>query len=245
MLQPRYHVTSGHLIDTASKVSPQIDIIIADTFALPSLLTIQDGTEYIPIDSVLAIGEVKSTYYKSKAYYKKCGGDLKVISGMNRPLIENTAYGGIKDTTLLPHMMLPLENRYLNSLYSFMICVDGGDFEFMDIKELLKSEEPEHLPATAVFLNKGIVAFAMPSDQGGITFNRYPSAVAPNEYNWCYFEGFIPEGGSLGGSHLAFLYGALVEHLANCHLDPPNAYQYMANVAGGRKSSLVWAKDIS
>ena len=79
MLEPRYHVTSGHLIDPESRVSPQIDIIIADNFGLPSLLTTQDGTEYIPITSVLAIGEVKSTYYKSKGYYEKVRDDLRVI----------------------------------------------------------------------------------------------------------------------------------------------------------------------
>ena len=35
MLEPRYHVTSGHLIDPESRVSPQIDIIIADNFGPP------------------------------------------------------------------------------------------------------------------------------------------------------------------------------------------------------------------
>ena len=66
MLPPRYYVTHGHLIDTTHRVSPQLDVIIADNFSLPSLLTTRDGTEYVPATSVLAIGEVKSTYYHSK-----------------------------------------------------------------------------------------------------------------------------------------------------------------------------------
>lgn len=68
MLPSRYYVTHGHLIDANGEVSPQLDIIIADNFNIPSLMTTKDGTEYIPIDSVYAIGEIKSTYYKSQDY---------------------------------------------------------------------------------------------------------------------------------------------------------------------------------
>jgi hypothetical protein len=65
MLPPRYYVTHGHLIDINGQVSTQLDLIIADNSNLPSLLTTRDGTEYIPIDSVYAVGEDKSNYYKS------------------------------------------------------------------------------------------------------------------------------------------------------------------------------------
>lgn len=71
MLPPRYYVTNGHLIDSNNRVSPQLDIVIADNFSLPSLLTTRDGTEYIPITSVYAIGEVKSTYYQSQRYFER------------------------------------------------------------------------------------------------------------------------------------------------------------------------------
>ncbi len=242
MLEPRYHVTSGHLIDSESRVSPQIDIIIADNFGLSSLLTTQDGTEYIPITSVLAIGEVKSTYYKSKGYYAKVRDDLKIISGMTRPLTENTAYGGITGDTLLTHSVLPSNNMYLNSLYSFLLCIDGGDFDFADIKDFLTSENPQHLPGTAVFLNKGVVAYGVKDDQGTLSFSKYPGEVESKDYDWCYFEGRVTEGGSLEGCHLALLYGAIVEHLSNCHLTPPSAYPYTAKLRSASSSSLAWAK---
>ena len=64
-LPSRYYVTSGHLIDSGSVVSPQLDIIIADNFGLPSLYTTKDGTQYIPVTSAHAIGEVKSTYARA------------------------------------------------------------------------------------------------------------------------------------------------------------------------------------
>lgn len=62
MLPKTLYVTHGHLIDCNGVVSPQLDIIIADTSNLPSLMTTKDGTEYIPIESAYAFGEIKSTY---------------------------------------------------------------------------------------------------------------------------------------------------------------------------------------
>ena len=224
-------------------MSPQIDIIIADNFGLPSLLTTRDGTEYIPITSVHAIGEVKSTYYRYHDYYKKMRDDLRYVSGMHRPLIENTAHGGIKDTTIVPHMMLPTNIRYLNNLYSFLFCIDGGDFSFDDLREILITEEPEYLPSTTVLLNRGVVAYGRPDQRGGVTLTKYPHEVSQGDYDWCFFAGLPTEGGSLEGAHLAYLYGKLVEHVSNSHLEPPNAYQYTEKMSGGRRSSLLWARD--
>ena len=117
MLHPRYHVTSGHLIDSSNLISPQVDIIIADNFNLPSLLKTKDGTEYVPITSVYAIGEVKSTYYHSQGYYEKLYDDLKAISEMDRPIVENTFFGGLDLTPLLvseaSRVQLPLQHTPL------------------------------------------------------------------------------------------------------------------------------------
>ena len=97
MLPPRYYVTSGHLIDQEGRVSPQLDVIVADNFNMPSLLTTKDGTEYVPITSVFAIGEVKSTYHHSKSYYDSFHNVLSLInSDLTRPLVENTAQEGVK-----------------------------------------------------------------------------------------------------------------------------------------------------
>ena len=244
MLPPRYYVTHGHLIDSESRVSPQIDIIIADNMGLPSLFTTNDGTEYVPVTSVYAIGEVKSTYYQSKKYYGKMRDDLREIAKLNRPLIENTAYGGIiKGNTRIDHSLLPTTIKHLNNFYSFLFCVDAGDFDFEAIKPILTSEHPEYLPNAAVFLNSGCVAYAKPDDRGGVTFNKYPNEVSPEDYDWCFMEGYPEDGGSPESSHLAFLYGSLIEHLSKSYLEPPNVYEYMASMSGARRSKLLWARD--
>ena len=156
ILSPRYYVTAGHLIDWQYRVSPQIDVIVADAFNLPSLYTTQDGTEYVPITSVFAIGEVKSTYYKSGAYFQKFEKSLSRIVRMHRPLTENTAFGGeLKGDTTLLDMVRGSKNKVLNHLFSFLFCVDAGDFSFKDVASHFNSTDPALLPNVTVLLNEG------------------------------------------------------------------------------------------
>jgi hypothetical protein len=93
MLPSRYHVISGHLIDENENISSQLDLIISDNNNLPSLFTTRDGTSYIPIESTYAIGEIKSTYYKSEKYIENF---IKVIKSIKQNLsheeVINTAY---------------------------------------------------------------------------------------------------------------------------------------------------------
>ena len=243
MLPPRYYVTNGHLIDTEGCVSPQLDVIIADNFSIPSLLTTKDCTEYVPITSVFAIGEVKSTYHNSKRYYDKFHNVLSLISSeLTRPLVENTVYGGLKPSTNMRDLYFGSPNKYLNNLYSFLLCIDGGDFDFENIKKLLTLANPELLPNMAVFLNAGIVAYAKRNDMS-LEFHKYPIEVKNDEYDWCFMQGVKAEEGSSEGTHLATLYDQLISHLSTSHLESPNAYRYTAKMSLFRRSSLIWAKD--
>ena len=239
MLPPRFYVTHGHLIDSERRVSPQLDIIIADNFSLPSLITTNDRTEYVPVTSVLAIGEVKSTYYQSKEYYRRFHETLTTISQMNRPLVENTIFQGINDATTIRDMTLGSTNRYLNNLYSFMICVDGGDFDFKKIRNLLVSTEVLKVPNVAIFLNKGIVAYADRHKLGAT--HKYPYEVKSSDFGWCFMELGGSEEGSMEGAHLAYLFGQLISHLSSSHLEPASAYEYIATEMISRKSSMIWA----
>ena len=245
MLPPRYYVTSGHLIDSQRRTSPQLDVIVADNFSLPSLLTTRDGTEYVPATSVLAIGEVKSTYYRSKGYYKKCHEDITFISShLSRPLLENTAYGGLQSHTTISDMALASSNKYLNHLYCFLLCIDAGDFDFADIQPLLNSTEPCLLPNMGVFLDKGIVMYANTAARGALHIHKYPIEVATADYDWCFVQGVENDDGSRAGAHLATLYSQLIMHLSTSHLRPADAYPYTRDVSMLRKSSLRWAKKI-
>ena len=241
MLPPRYYVTHGHLIDRNHIVSPQIDVIIADNFTLASLVTTQDGTEYVPATSVLAVGEVKSTYSASRQDYHGFHDKLTAVSKMHRPLIENTAYGGIGGHTVMSDMLLISPLRYLNNLYSFLLCIDAGDFDFDKIRGLLTTADVNQLPSTAVLLNRGIVGYGDRANLGARS--RYPNEAIKNDgdWAWCYAETIAPQTGTVEGANLSLLYAYLVQHLTHTRLDHPDIYEYVANKVTMRKSSLEWA----
>jgi len=238
MLPPRYYVSQGHLLDIFGNASSQLDVIVSDNFNLPSLMTTKDGTEYIPIDSVYSVGEIKSTFYKSRkpiVAFSKTIKDIK--ENLHHPDIINTAYGGVKDDTLLRDMVLGKGNRVLNRIFFFAIFVDGGDFKFEDVKSFYVNQDIKYLPNLVVILNKGTILRASFLDET-FGFNRYPEDPKDETEDWyfCPFPG--TNNSSLEGNHLGFLYYSLVEHLANSFLEPPSLKLYLLKLMIGRKSLL-------
>ena len=204
MLPPRYYVTSGHLIDPAGHISSQLDVIIADSHMLPSLLKTNDGTEFVPASSVFAIGEVKSAYYKSGQYFGNFCKTLERINGeLSRPAVENTAFE-LSPESEMHHVLLGSKHRCLNHLFAFLLCVDAGEFQLEQVAEVLTSSKAADLPNTAVFLTgdgAGILVYARVR-QNGLSFHKYPEEVAGEGYRWCLVRG-DEVGGTPRAAHLA------------------------------------------
>jgi hypothetical protein len=242
MLPKSLYVTQGHLIDRNGFVSPQLDVIIAEKTSLPSLLTTKDGTEYIPLDSVYAIGEIKSTYYKNKKYEKRfCEVVTQIKTEMAYQEIPNTAYHGVlNDDTIMRDMYLGSTNRTLNKLYSFMIYIDGGDFNPDEIAEHYQSTPLRYLPNLTVLLDKGAICYANLS-KNGLKTARYPDEEDGSEFNWLFYHlNGGSETGSPEGNHLGLLYYNLLLHITNSFLEPPNLTQYMSSMFVGRLSTSKW-----
>lgn len=238
MHPPKYYVTHGHLIDINGNVSSQLDLIIADNFNLPSLMTTKDGTEYIPIDSVYAFGEIKSTYDKSA---KPIDHFSSVLEDIRQRLyhedIPNTAYGGIQANTLIRDSFLEKGNRILNRLFAFMLFVNGDDFEFDDIRGFYNDRDKRYMPSVVTVLNKGMIIRAS-LEENRFTHNRYPEDQDNDREDW-FFAPLPPEGSaSLEGNHLGFLYYSLLEHLSNSYLEPPSLKGYLHSIMAIRKSLL-------
>ena len=248
MLPPRYYVTSGHLIDPAGHISSQLDVIIADSHMLPSLLKTNDGTEFVPASSVFAIGEVKSTYYQSKRYFGEFCKILGRINGeLSRPAIENTAFEPSPESKVRPqHLLLGSRLRCLNHLFAFLFCVDAGGFQLEQVAEVLTSSKAADLPNTAVFLTgdgAGVLVYARVR-QNRLGFHKYPEEVAEEGYRWCLVRG-DEVGGSPRAAHLAMFYGQLFSHLAGSHLEQPSAYEFTHSLTGVvSKSRLQWVTDV-
>ncbi len=65
-LPASYYVGHGHIVDQQLHVSPQLDVVIADNNGAPILFQAEDGSEYFPYEGVYAIGEVKTSYERSR-----------------------------------------------------------------------------------------------------------------------------------------------------------------------------------
>ncbi|HZS04322.1 MAG TPA: DUF6602 domain-containing protein [Blastocatellia bacterium] len=245
MLPPRYYVTEGHLIDINGNISPQLDIIIADNFNVPSLMTLKDGTEYIPIDSVYAIGEIKSTYSNTRrkknprTLIEEFSSNLEDIKErLYHEEVPNTVYGGHGPNSLLRDLILGKRTRILNRIFSFIVFVDATTFQFKHISEFYTSRNNKYLPNIMILLNKGVVVFGSENERP--LFNYYPEDRRSEEEAWCYFPcmGDGSGNGSLEGNHLAFLYHSVLEHLSNSYLEPPSLIKYTYRMLATSKSMI-------
>jgi hypothetical protein len=243
MVPKNIYVTQGHLIDENGIISRQIDIIFADKTNLPSLMTTKNGTEYIPISSVYAIGEIKSSYYKSGKYIEYFSNALSEIkSEMYNPEIINTAYEGkMDDSTLMRDIFLCKGNKVLNRIFSFMLFLDKGDFKLDNIKTIIRSGEKTIFPDITVFLDLGTILYAKNDDEG-LSATRYPEQVNDSNYHW-YLAPFVSKSennGSLAGCNLGFLYYSILEHINNSFLEPPNLRNFLIQMQYVIKSKIQY-----
>lgn len=223
----QYYVAQGHLIDEEFRISPQLDLIISDTSNLPSLLTLEDGTEYIPIDSTYIIGEVKSSYIKSKNYVQKFSKTLKTIhNDLHHEEIVNTVFNGITLESNIRDTLLEGKHRILNSIFSFMIFVDCGDFSFSDIGSFLSSTENKYLPNLIVLLNKGIIEKARITDTE-VVFTDMPNEPEHCDYEWVFVPLLGHSEDSISGDILSVLYLSLIRHLSMSFLEPPSFSRFV------------------
>ncbi len=241
ILPKKYYITHGHIIDNNGIISPEIDIIISDNDSLPSLMKTKDGTEYIPIDSVYAIGEIKSTYYKNKHYIQDYSEKIKIINNdLYHELNENTAYNGVfNSNTSMRDIILEKGNRYLNNIYKFIIFIDKNDFDFHDISQYYNETKKNDLPNLLVILNFGIISFGTINNEK-VLLHRYPEEIHEENSHW-YFCPFVTNSdeGSIEGNILGYLYYTLLLHLTNSYLEPPSLHKYVSKMFIIKKSMML------
>ena len=240
VLPQKYYVTHGHLIDVKGVVSPQIDLIISDNTTLPSFIKTKDGTEYIPIDSVYAIAEIKSSYNKYDKQIEEFSKKLRFIrTQMNHPLVLNTAFDGvIHDDLDFGQLDLCNYNKFLNRIFSFMFFVNRGDFKFKDVKNIFSSSPKEELPDMSVILDTGFISYTY-LDSTHLEFHRYPEQHTENTNKWRFapFNKSSDED-SIEGNVLGFIYSTLLSHLSQSKLEPPTLSGYTQRMFKVKKSGI-------
>ena len=132
-LPEKYLVKQGHIIDALGNVSGQLDVIIFDRMNTPKFFETSGNTVYYPIESVLAVGEIKKTLRRNDAidFQKKI---IKIKKEMNRKLIPNPVYEGkIGDNVSLYDMVfMRTDSKYKNPLFTFIIAITSESEDFAD-----------------------------------------------------------------------------------------------------------------
>jgi hypothetical protein len=206
-LPKRVRTTHGHILDYNGRVSPQLDLIVAEALSSKSLFEADDGTEYVPYESVYAIGGIRSTYYKSSQPVPEFS---RVLAGLQQ---------------------LDRQTHIKNPLLSFMFFVAANDFAVEDIEDHYRSTPREELPTFVCLLDRGVVIFSRVLRNGygqPIPTQYYladtVSAAASEHDKWALLE--WGDESERCGANLMFVHLALIQHLDSCQVAMPNLSPY-------------------
>ena len=212
-LPEKYLVKKGHIIDSLGHVSNQIDIIVFDRLNTPKIFESNGNTVYYPIESVIAIGEIKKTLRRRDiTEFSKKISFIKEV--MDRKLENNTIYGGnINDDASFEDMVfLNTERKYRNSLFTFIIAVESDNIH-MPIRQ------KKNYANNIYMLDKGIYFHGFVDEQ---VTHFMTEDEHPENKNWTYIE-------CDKSTCLATLLNNLLNHLNNVYIAPKSINKYVTS----------------
>lgn len=218
-LAPKYDVTTGHVVDHNLKVSPQLDIIIADSIKSPVLVTLTDKTQHVFYETVYAIGEVKKTWYRDSLLEEFSGTIKKIKTELDRDAIG-------KDILECGDNQLKIKNEVTsnprrNMLFSFMLFAEGSA-NIKKITNTIDVTSNEFLPNVIVFIGGGVIVNVNKAmlAHNKVEINLYPELVSKEDGEWI-FIGLDEE-----NQRLTYLYLLLLEHLKQTIVATPDIQNY-------------------
>ena len=160
LLPDRFGIGSGFVIDRDGKISKQIDIIIYDQLISTSF-PILGELKYFPCETVVAIGEVKSTM-KGRRELKDALSKIKSVQQLNRfSDYTNTeiALPGAQGFSKVPfeNGIPPTNFRIL----SFIFTSEGLSSETMvdELSKYFKEEPSQYWPNLIVNFNQYLISY--------------------------------------------------------------------------------------
>jgi hypothetical protein len=225
-LPEKYLVRQGHIVNSQGQVSNQFDIIIFDRLSTPKFFESKNNTVFYPIESVLAVGEIKKTLRSNDIV--DFGKKIKFLKvDMKRKLIENTAYGEVlnPNSTLFDTINMSMERKYKNPLFSFIFAIDVEDADKLEV-----GIGGKFMPNDVYVLNYGLLI------NGKIENNRIIPCIEDENPE---FENLI-EIKKPGVGCLATMFNNLINHLNNCFIEPFGLSGYMTDkdIYGAKKEDI-------
>ncbi len=214
-LPERYLVKQGHIVNSEGKVSPQLDIIIFDRLNTPKFFETQNNTVFYPIESVLAIGEIKKTL-RSKDILE-FGKKIKFVKeDMKRALIPNSVFGGeiSNESSLSDIINMRTDRKYKNPLFSFIFAIDVENIDSLEV-----DDENKFMPNDIYILNDSMF-FAGKVENNTIYYKLEDESDEIENLIHIKKSGILC---------LATLFHQLIDHLNKCYIEPFSVSAYMAD----------------
>jgi len=214
-LPERYLVKQGHVVNSDGKVSNQFDIIIFDRLNTPKFFESKNKTVFYPIESVLAVGEIKKTLRKNDLL--DFGKKIKYLKqDMQRTLIPNSVYNGqINDKTSFADIVgMRTDRKYKNPLFSFLFAIDEEDIHKLQI-----DDDGKYMPNDVYIMNYGYLLYGNLDNK---RINTFVEDEKPNMDTWIDIK-------KPGINCLAMMFNQIIEHLNKCQIEPFSISHYMSD----------------
>lgn len=216
-----YYIGHGHIVSPSWHSSRQLDVVISDAERAPILFRAEDGTEYFTVESVYAIGEVRSSYDRGANPLGEVSEKIAEFrSAFSRARTPRVHHG--QDAW-----------PYRNPLFFFVVFVSSEEFATDQLQELYSSTDPSNLPNIVCFLDRGCIVRSAPLaaadgrvGPGGLSFTpEFDEARGCTENRWILLP-FGPDEETRFGANWGFFYFVLSTFLEDCVLLPPNLLHY-------------------
>lgn len=224
-LLSKYHVGTGHIIDSHQKVSQQLDIIVSDEHKNPVFCELADKTELFYYEPVYAYAEVKKSYYQEDLLDQFCNNLESFKHNMSREDVPKDAIACDVETIAIGQPMTTNPRR--NMLFTFMFFVStGSKMNYPRFREKIKLHENCYLPNMIVFLDYGVVINIdrKSYEKGEFKVNVYPETKTKENSLWVCLTSENQE------QNLTISFMILQEHLNNTIVGKPNILDYTTKI---------------
>jgi hypothetical protein len=161
-LPKRFDVSSGFAFDSAGKVSKQLDIVISNSLICPRFETV-GGKRFFPCESVVAVGQVKSSLTTS-AEFQRALANLESAKSLDRSA-KGTAIDDASGEEIDP------ARNHLDQIFTFVFVTGKALAGRTVVEELidLVHRKPPHVWPNVIFaMDKYLVTFCC---DGGVCPN--------------------------------------------------------------------------
>lgn len=209
-LPRRFEVSSGFAFDSRGGVSQQLDIVIFNSLSCPRFETL-GGTRFFPCESILAVGQVKSSLQSRK------GLRVALTNLESAKLLDRSASGRAVDEQS-GNPLNPAQN-HLDQIFTFLF-VTGGCLEPDSLQDAFTEHilsVPAHTWTNLVLaLDHALVTFCC--DDGVCPNPMHARGVAlqrPTDPDLLLARFYLLLGRALESTHVASL--PYWEYLQNAH----------------------------